>query len=289
MLDHIYTSDNLKKLCTTAIEIIRQAGIEILAHYNSFDASKDITLKPDKSPVTVADLASNKVIFDGLSNLLLDGKLFKLPILSEEDSDDKPAKLRQEWTSYWLLDPLDGTKEFINKNGEFSINLALIHHNRPIMGIIYAPYFDILYYAIENQGAYKVTCSSEPIVIKTNKINHVNNKLNINIATSRRHHKTSKYNKFVKKLISNNMDCNAIFSGSAIKFGLVAEGVSDIYPRFGLTYEWDVAAGDCILQEAGGALCKLDGSRFKYNSHESLINPEFYAVGDNNFDWQKYI
>jgi 3'(2'), 5'-bisphosphate nucleotidase len=281
-----YKKTILQELCNVGISIARRAGDKILYHYNNFDSVKDVRIKADLSPVTIADLASHHEIVQGLKHIELKDTVFNLPILSEEDSEINHL-VRLNWDDYWLVDPLDGTKEFINRNGEFCINIALIHNNKPIIGIIYAPYFDVLYYALLNQGAYKIDKQSSPQRIYTNSL--IKPELTeLNIATSRRHNKTSKYNDFIKKLKKNNIKCNSLFSGSAIKFGLVAEGKADLYPRFGLTYEWDTAAGDCILREAGGKLAKINGEGLYYNKREILINPEFYAAGDKNFDWQQY-
>lgn len=281
-----YNANNLQQLCQSAIAIAQLAGDEILSYYNNTKVENDIKIKDDKSPVTIADLASSKIIENKLNNLKIDNSIFRLPVLSEE-SPDVNTITRRQWNDYWLVDPLDGTKEYIDKNGEFCIIISLISDKRPIIGIIYAPYLKTLYYAIKNQGAYKVTANKEPTKINTNKIDM--SKKNITIVTSKRHHNYSKYNDFIDTLRQNNIKTNVILQGSAIKFGLVAEGKADIYPRFGLTSEWDTAAGDCILQEAGGCLKTLDGKSFLYNNKDSLLNSEFYAAGDQHYNWRDLI
>ena len=275
-----YSKEQLLELCLHCTVIAKSAGRAILESYESFSLVHDVKIKADDSPVTIADLASHNVIMQGLQQLKLSDKPFILPILSEEGSEVSP-EIRRSWSNYWLVDPLDGTKDFISKNGEFCVNIALIHENRAVLGIIYAPYTDVLYYATAGNGAYKIIGNNQPIRIHSTAINsHV-----LKVVSSRRHNKASRYNMFLEHLRAKNLNHHTILSGSAIKFGLVAEGKADLYPRFGLTSEWDVAAGDCILREAGGKLKQMDGKEFFYNKKDSLINPEFYAYGDDTYDW----
>jgi 3'(2'), 5'-bisphosphate nucleotidase len=280
-MDKSYSKEKLFSLCNQCINIAKDAGKIILQYYNSFDASKDLNYKSDNTPITKADLAAHDVIFAGLNNLNLDCKQFKLPVLSEESSEINTL-LRLSWDDYWLVDPLDGTKEFINKSDEFCINIALIKNHRPILGVIYMPCFDLVYFAIDGYGAYKLSAGLD--VLSAQKI-QVNNDFanNINIISSKRHHKTSKYNDFLRKLTKKNLQYNTIQKGSALKFCLIADGTADLYPRFGFTSEWDTAAGDCIVHEAGGIVRDLNNNLLSYNTRETLINPEFYAAGDKDF------
>lgn len=151
-----YSKPDLLKLCEQSIDIAIDAGKIILEHYESFDITKNIRQKSDNSPVTSADIASHNIISNAL-------KEFKLPILSEESADINPVntKLRLEWDNYWLIDPLDGTREFINKTNEFCINIALVKKHRPILGIIYSPYDNLLYYAVQNMGALVKVCGNK--------------------------------------------------------------------------------------------------------------------------------
>lgn len=283
-----YNKNNLEKLCEICIDVAKSAGKKILYHYANFDNKKHIKIKLDQSPVTIADLASHHEIVNGLNNIIVDGCKFILPILSEENTE-LSTTARKQWQDYWLVDPLDGTKQFINKKDEFCINIALISNSRPILGVIYAPCTDTVYYGIRGHGAFKVISNSKAEKIQSKKIHIINGKANLTITTSRSHAKPSRHYDFIEKLSKAIDKFTTIHSGSAIKFGLIAEGSADIYPRFGFTYEWDTAAGDCILQEAGGKLFTLDGNEFLYNQKDSLINPEFYAVGDVHYDWQRLL
>lgn len=281
-----YNHENLRQICTKIIAIAKNAGDEILKHYNASNGRDPISFKIDKTPITTADIVAHKIITQELNNLVIDNTTFNLPILSEEDADINYSTRRQ-WTDYWLIDPLDGTKEYIDKSGEFCVNIALISNKIPIIGVIYAPYFKTLYYAINGHGSYKIEADNPVEKISVNKCNEHN--LIINIVSSRRHHKISKYNDFISLLKQKKINYNILHQGSAIKFGLIAEGKADIYPRFGLTSEWDTAAGDCIIREAGGYIKTLSGERLYYNNKDSLLNPEFYAVGDPEFNWSLLI
>lgn len=274
-----YQQKFLIELCQHCITVAKDVGRIILEYYNNFNHAKDVKIKADNSPVTNADLKSHQELTLRLNQLL------KLPVLSEESDEHNPAT-RLSWHDYWLIDPIDGTKEFIAKNGEFCINIALIHKNRPILGIIYAPYLELLYYAVHNHGAYKIEKDAPAIKIHTNRMKaNFNGATGIVIAASRRYRQSHKYANFIDYLTTNNIKHQIILAGSALKFGLVAEGRVDLYPRFGLTGEWDTAAGDCIVKEAGGAVKNLQGKELKYNIKQSLINPEFYVAGDKNFQW----
>tara|TARA_Y100000590_G_C15599080_1_gene969269 strand:- start:295 stop:1092 length:798 start_codon:yes stop_codon:yes gene_type:complete len=243
-----------------------KAGMKIMEYY-----SKDINFdkKEDNSPITKADLASNSHIINELNRI--DNSI---PILSEESIVDWQE--RKTWKKYWLIDPLDGTKEFINKNGEFTVNIAMIENSNSVLGIIYAPAKSILYFAKKNLGAFKVFTSSElknfenikPITTSKNF-----NKDNVRIIGSRSHS-----NKFSEKWIKENFKkYSLITKGSSLKFCEIADGNADIYPRFGPTSEWDIAAGHIILEEAGGKIEDTNRNKILYNQKESLINPEFIA------------
>ena len=232
--------------------------------------------------MTSADLAANNIITAELKKLYPN-----IPIISEEQKN-LPYSERKHWETFWLIDPIDGTKEFIDKNGEFTINIALIHDKTPIFGIIYAPALDVLYYGFENQS-HKITN-----FINYNQKNKLEKKQikiksldydNITIAVSRRHSKDK-----LKNLIANVFpNAKTIPKGSSLKMCLIAEGIADIYLRIGPTSEWDTAAGQAILNSAGGEIYDINSNILKYNTKASLLNPEFYAVGDLNIDWEKYI
>ena len=260
-------NEELLKISNISVE----AGRIILDYYNK---NLNITFKADESPLTQADLASNKLITDTIKKITPN-----IPILSEEEFIE--WDVRKEWKKYWLIDPLDGTKEFIKKNGEFTVNIALIENNRPTLGVIYAPVSNELYFAKKNFGSFKILTSKQlntldnakKISIKINKTNKVN------IIGSRSHS-----NPILNKRVSKNFnDFQILQKGSSLKFCLIAEGFADIYPRFGPTSEWDIAAGHIILEEAGGKLKSIDNKEILYNEKEDILNPNFFAY--NNIDF----
>jgi len=251
-------------------QLARLAGETILDIYQTDFIVKT---KSDKTPVTEADFAANKIIVAGLKNLTPD-----IPVISEEEGL-APFEERQSWSRYWLIDPLDGTREFIQKNGEFTINIALIENQQPILGVVYAPVLNLMYYAVQGEGSYKVTEDS-----KVKKI-LVSKKCAKPIrVTGSQSFTSNEFINFVRCL----PNCEVINLGSALKSCLVAEGGADIYPRFGLTSEWDTAATQCILEEAGGHLVGLDIKPLRYNTKDSLLNPHFLAYGDANINWALY-
>ena len=260
-------NEELLKISNISVE----AGRIILDFYNK---NLNITFKADESPLTQADLASHKLITDFIKKITPN-----TPILSEEEFIE--WDLRKKWKKYWLIDPLDGTKEFIKKNGEFTVNIALIENNRPILGVIYAPASNELYFAKKNFGSYKILTNKQlntldnakKISIKINKTNKVK------IIGSRSHS-----NPILQKWVSKNFnDFQILQKGSSLKFCLIAEGFADIYPRFGPTSEWDIAAGHIILEEAGGKLKSIDNKEILYNEKEDILNPNFFAY--NNIDF----
>ena len=244
------------------------AGHIIMKHYKK---GTKVMIKDDQSPLTNADLDSNNIICSGLSKI--DSAI---PIISEESFVN--WQTRKEWNKYWLIDPLDGTKEFINKNGEFTVNIALIEDNKPVLGIIYVPVLSTLYFASQNYGSYKLFSSStlsslnEASKIKVNKkkiSDHI-------LVIGSRSHSNEDFNIWLKKNIKNY---ELIMKGSSLKFCFIAEGNADLYPRFGLTSEWDIAAGHIILSEAGGRIYSIDNKEIVYNMKENILNPYFIASG----------
>ena len=257
---------NDPKILLEILNIAIDAGKEILKIYNDDIIVKS---KEDNSPLTKADINSNKIIIKRMKNLQP-----KFPILSEESLIDWNE--RKEWQKYWLIDPLDGTKEFINKNGEFTVNIALIKNAKPILGIIYSPFLSELYFAQKDQGAYKINCS-QTIKSLENSVKILSNnkkKSDEIIIIGSRSHSNKKFNEWINK---NYKNYQILQKGSSLKFCEIANGNADLYPRFGPTSEWDIAAGHIILEEAGGFLKTFENQSIKYNSKESLINPEFLA------------
>ncbi len=246
------------------LEISIEAGNSILDIYST---NFQINSKEDSSPVTTADIASNKIITRGLNKITP-----HIPILSEESSLISYAE-RSKWNQYWLVDPLDGTKEFIKKNGEFTVNIALISNNKPIFGIVHAPVFSDIYWGHNSLGSYvKHKNQSHQKIMVQDRV-----KSPIRIATSRSHKSSNEIN-----FLDNIKDSIEIPIGSSLKFCYLASGKADIYPRFGPTSEWDIAAGDAILRAAGGEVLDSNRNIFCYNVKKSIINGSFFAYGNKD-------
>ncbi len=254
----------------SVVSLAKVAGQGIMSVYQGNITTR---LKDDESPVTEADLAAHNIILAGLEQLSPG-----VPIISEE-SDAIPFQLRRKWNRYWLVDPLDGTREFIKRNGEFTVNIALIEHHNPVLGVVYAPALDLLYFAVKGEGAYRQQGSLLPHAIKSRQIPE-----RITVAGSRSH-TSGRMQEFLRRIGPHEL----ISMGSSLKICLVAEGRADVYPRLGPTSEWDTAAGQCVLEEAGGQLVGMDGRSFRYNTRESLLNSEFFATGSKSRNWDDYI
>jgi 3'(2'), 5'-bisphosphate nucleotidase len=261
---------NLKHLLEQVIKLSIQAGEDILTIYNT-----DFTIdtKDDQSPLTTADLASHHCLVAGLEKLSP-----KLPIQSEESSH-LPYSERQQWANYWLIDPLDGTKEFIKRNGEFTVNVALIQGNRPILGVVYVPVSGVCYYAAEGLGAWKQSGTQEPESISVRK-----QAVRPLTVVGSRSHQTEELASYLGRLGAHEL----VSMGSSLKLCLVAEGKADLYPRIGLTSEWDTAASQCVVEQAGGKVTDLQGQVLAYNTKEAYLNPYFLVFGDESHDWTVY-
>jgi len=246
-----------KELIISAVEIAQEAGKAIKEIYNS---DFDYQLKQDLSPITAADNLSHKIIAERLQTLTPE-----TPILSEE-SCDIPYNIRSQWTKYWLVDPLDGTKEFIKRNGEFTVNIALMNKNTPILGIIHTPTTNETYWGSEVTGSFYSNKNNAIERIQVSE-NHHNP---IRILASRSH-PSEMLNLLLEKII----DYEIIELGSSIKFCHIASGQADCYPRFGPTSEWDVAAGEAIVSSAGGNMVTLSGGPMNYNTKGDYLNPNF--------------
>ncbi len=248
--------------------LARRAGEAILEVYARDDF--EVRCKSDDSPLTAADLASHRVIVEGLKALTP-----QIPVLSEE-SADIAWETRRQWSRYWLVDPLDGTREFLKRNGEFTVNIALIDHHRSVMGSVLAPVTGDLYYADVNIGAWYLRAGQHrPRALRTRLPASP-----LAVVGSRSHASERQ-----RALLSDFGDYTTMAMGSSLKFCLVACGVADFYLRAGPTSEWDTAAAQCVLEQAGGAVLQLDGVPLAYNTKPSLLNPEFMAVGDVSVDW----
>jgi 3'(2'),5'-bisphosphate nucleotidase len=239
-------------------EIALQAGKAILDIYDQPEAGGRFTIKADASPLTLADQASHEIIVRGL-HALTPG----IPVISEEGAD-VPYEVRRHWAYYWCIDPLDGTKEFLHRNGEFTINIALVHNQRPVFGIIYVPVSQAFYYGSEETGSWKITQGQAPVRLQTD-----DQAPEWTSVVSRSHAGSGE-----TELLSRYPVTRQIAAGSALKFCMIAEGRAHIYYRHGPTMEWDTAAGHAIVQYSGGKLSQPSGEPFLYNK-ESLLNGSF--------------
>jgi 3'(2'), 5'-bisphosphate nucleotidase len=265
------------------LDLIRLAGEEILNIYFRQQADWKISLKEDRTPLTEADRLSNSVINEGLKKLFPD-----IPVISEENRE-VPYDMRRKYEYYWLLDPLDGTKEFLKQNGEFTVNLALIQQGKPVAGFISVPVKGLFYRAVRGEGAYKIEIGeSREGGQSKRQIKQVkqDNKLQLRAAQfsmddpgltvlASRSHFDSETRKFIESLHEPRLESR----GSSLKFMMLAEGLGHLYPRLGRTMEWDTAAGQAILEEAGGQVVEFSSRQpLRYNK-ESLVNPPFLATG----------
>ena len=268
----------LPELLLEIRRIAIEAGKKIMEVYES---GFEIETKSDDSPVTTADLAANTHIETELRKLST-----QFPIVSEESAKISFAD-RSTNDTYWLIDPLDGTKEFIKRRDSFTVNIALIHGNKSILGVIYAPALEKSYFACKGHGSYKQegrTVSASTKLIQARKLQ----KEQVIIVGSRAH--TGEAMKtFLAKCKADLGDYDLQSMGSSLKMCMVAEGKADLYPRLWLTSEWDTAAAHCIVDEAGGKIVKTDMSPLLYNTKDSLLNPFFFAIGNNNIEWDKYL
>lgn len=266
--------EQLQDLLPEVVRIAKQAGMKIMEVY---EAGFEIETKADESPVTTADLAANDLIEEELNKL---SPLF--PILSEE-SAYLPFEERATRETYWLVDPLDGTKEFIKKRDSFTVNIALIHENKSILGVIYAPALGVSYYACKGHGSFKETTTVAEHKISTREMPSKA------VFAGSRSHPGKILAAFLENFKNDLGDYELVSMGSSLKMCMVAEGTVDLYPRLWGTSEWDTAAAHCIVDEAGGSLVKIDLSPLLYNTKDSLLNPYFFTIGNNTVDWVKYL
>lgn len=259
------------RLLQPVVALAHEAAARILEVYGT-DFS--VERKDDRSPVTEADLAAHRAIKAGLQALTRE-----LPILSEE-SGDVPFSERRAWHRYWLVDPLDGTREFIKRNGEFTVNIALIEEEEAILGVVGVPVTGVCYFACRGAGAYKQEPGQEPTPIRVGTYREGR----VIVAGSRSHAGDT-----LRAYLDNIGDYELVSMGSALKSCLVAEGKADVYPRFGPTSEWDTAAAQCIVEEAGGQVTDTHMQKLRYNTKESLLNPSFFVFGQGGVDWSRFI
>ncbi|MBW8191269.1 3'(2'),5'-bisphosphate nucleotidase CysQ [Neiella marina] len=261
----------LEQLLESVMALAVEAGAVITSIYDSGDFEK--LEKSDQTPVTTADLAANDVIVTGLSQLPVD-----YPILSEE-SDHIPYEQRANWQRYWLVDPLDGTGEFIKRSGDFAVNIALIENGKPIMGVIHAPVTGISYAAISGQCVFRRDPNGVDTAIQARSLQ--NGVGTLRFAISRRQKLD-----LITELLPAGMNAEFIpFGSSTLKSCMVAEGSADCYLRIGPTGEWDTGAAECIVRQAGGSVMTMDLQPLTYNQRESFENPNFMVVADPGYRW----
>ena len=269
------------QLLNAVNEIAIAAGSEILDVYNSGQAI-DVSKKQDDSPLTDADRRAHFLIVDRLSSLTPD-----IPLLSEE-SDAIDYELRKSWQRYWLVDPLDGTKEFINRNGEFTVNIALIENGQSVAGVVYVPVSGISYFGGIGIGAWKQDANQQDIKAQSIVSRPMRESFGVRIVASRRH-LGEQLNALVGKIENHFGKVTLLSMGSSLKMCLLAEGSADIYPRMAPTCEWDTAAAHGILFAAGGEIVDLQFRPLRYNSKPELLNPFFIALADRTYPWQRLL
>ncbi len=267
---------NYHQYTASVIEIAKNAGVAIMDIY---ETDFDVVKKSDNSPLTQADVAAHKLIVAALKQLTPE-----IPILSEE-SETIAAEIRNSWQRYWLIDPLDGTREFVKRNGEFTVNIALIDHHMPVLGVVYAPVTELLYFASAGHGAWKQIDDHAAFQIHTRSF--AIEKL---IVAGSRSHIDHNFQRFLHNIhVSIGATPELIHMGSSLKICLVAEGSADVYPRLGPTSEWDTAAAHCILNEAGGDIVDEAGQTLRYNTKQSLLNPSFFATVKRSLNWSDFL
>ena len=269
---------NFQELLHQAIIAAVLGGNEILEVY---ETDFRVELKEDKSPVTKADKKANDKIISFLQH-------FDIPVLSEE-GEQADYNIRKNWRKLWIVDPLDGTKEFVKRNGEFTVNIALIEDNVPILGVIYSPVFKDIYFSAKGIGSFKINrhdfipfiddilkSSLENIFRVAKKLPVVNDKKNYVVVASRSHMSSETYY-HIENIKHHHRNVEIVSTGSSIKLCWVAEGIADEYPRFGPTMEWDTAAGHAILKEAGCELIDFKTNKSMLYNREIILNNWFIA------------
>ena len=254
--------------------IAAEAGRVILAHYGE---EVPVDYKADDSPLTQADRAAHRLIVDRLRSAFPE-----IPILSEESEPEEIAD-RRSWTRFWLVDTLDGTKEFIKQTGQFTVNIALVEDGESVLGVVYIPAQNVTYFARRGDGAFRQDGDDDPVEITA----RVASSERVVVVASR-DHAGPEVAAIIERITEAGIEVESASMGSSLKFCLVAEGAADFYPRTVPTMEWDTAAAQCVVEEAGGAVTTLDGKRLQYNK-ESLRNPSVMAFGHVDADWQRFL
>ena len=256
-----------RSLIEPVVALTVDAGRAILEVYST---DFDVQSKDDESPLTLADLASNRCILAGLRELTPE-----LPVISEESGLPEFAQ-RRSWRRYWLIDPLDGTREFVNRNGEFTVNVALIENNEPVLGVVHVPVQNKTYVGCRGAGSTLREGGQAPAAIRV----AAASREPVRIVGSRSHRGAS-----LDAFLAGLGDYDLVPMGSSLKFCVIAEGKADLYPRLGPTSEWDTAAAQAVVEQAGGRVVTLDGPAMTYNSKAEILNPHFFVIGATDRDW----
>ena len=256
-----------KSLVEPIVALAEDAGRAILEVYAT---DFEVQSKDDASPVTQADLAAHRWIDAGLRSLTPD-----VPIISEE-SGLAGFEERSAWELYWIVDPLDGTKEFVNRNDEFTVNIALIERGVPILGVVHVPVYERTYVGCQDLGAQRRDGGNDPVSIRIADSSGTPPRI-----VGSRSHRGKSLDDYLAALGDHDM----VPMGSSLKFCVIAEGNADLYPRLGLTSEWDTAAAQAVVEQAGGRVVTLDGKPMKYNTKADILNPHFFVIGPADRDW----
>jgi 3'(2'), 5'-bisphosphate nucleotidase len=262
---------DLAALIQPVIGVAALAGDRILGIYNT---DFEVETKEDDSPLTSADKAAHITIVEALAELTPE-----IPVLSEESTAISWEE-RSRWSEYWLIDPLDGTKEFIKKNGEFTVNIALIQRHEAVLGVVHVPVKNRTFYGSQGNGSFERTADGKVKAITVT--SPAQNPVRV---VGSRSHRGELVDAFLEKLGEHEM----VSMGSSLKLCLIASGEADIYPRLGLTSEWDTAAAQAVVECAGGKVTQLSGKPLMYNAKEDILNPHFLVFGDTGRDWTAYL
>lgn len=255
-------------------EVIALAHDAAAAILDIYDSEFAVQHKDDNSPLTAADLAAHRCIVDGLARITPD-----IPVLSEESAHEVPTGQRRQWSRLWLVDPLDGTREFIKRNGEFTVNIALIEDGIAVFGVVQAPVTGVCWHGGATLGAFRREGEREDTLRARSPATAP-----LRVAASRSH-RDAHTQAFIDRMGATEI----LGMGSSLKFCRIADGGLDVYPRFGPTSEWDTAAGQCVLEGAGGAVIDPLGRPFRYNQRDRILNGDFIALGDSALPWRTWL
>ncbi len=270
-----------KNIVDEVVALCRRAGEAILEIYTRSDLGVEV--KADESPLTAADLAAHHILVGGLEGLL-EG----VPILSEEAVAPSFSE-RSQWQRYWIIDPLDGTKEFIKRSGEFTVNVALVDNHIPVLGVVHVPVSGVTYTGLKDVGAYKIEGEESEKSIAVRSMSGRGGADKPVTVVASRSHGADAVDDLLTRLAKDLGHTDTCNMGSSLKLCLVAEGCADIYPRLAPTMEWDTAAAQAVVEAAGGQVLNADLELLRYNEKDELLNPYFYVLGDRVFPWQNLL